>query len=267
MKASFAVRPLAAAICAAALLPLPASATDGYFAHGYGMRAKGMGGASYGLALDAMGGANNPASMAFVGTRIDVGIDWFSPQRSASRTAPRLASTGPSTATARTSSFRSSATTTCSARTSRSASPCTATAGMNTDYPGDQLNCGMGPNTANCCAATASLGQDLSQLIVAPTLAWKFAPTQAIGIAPLFGYQRFKAEGLQAFDNAPGFPPFTSAPGYVTNNGYDSSERLGGADRLSGRVRWLPHRRRVLVEDADGQFRQVQGPVRRAGRL
>ena len=84
MRSRHAIRPIAAAICAA-LLPLTAAATDGYFAHGYGMRAKGMGGASYGLALDSFGGANNPASMVFVGTRLDVGIDWFSPQRSAER--------------------------------------------------------------------------------------------------------------------------------------------------------------------------------------
>ena len=63
--------------------------------------------------------------------------------------------------------------------------------------------------------------------MVAPTLAWQFAPKQAIGIAPIFAYQRFSAEGLQAFDNAPGFPPFTSAPGYVTNNGYDTSTGWG----------------------------------------
>ena len=35
---------LAAAI--AAMVPLAVHATDGYFAHGYGMKAKGMGGAS-----------------------------------------------------------------------------------------------------------------------------------------------------------------------------------------------------------------------------
>ena len=39
MKTRFAIRPIAAMICAATLLPLTAAATDGYFAHGYGMRA------------------------------------------------------------------------------------------------------------------------------------------------------------------------------------------------------------------------------------
>jgi len=39
-----------------AVLPLAAHATDGYFAHGYGMKAIGMGGASIAVAQDAFGG-------------------------------------------------------------------------------------------------------------------------------------------------------------------------------------------------------------------
>ena len=75
-------------VLAVAGLAMPgiASATNGYFSHGYGMKAKGMGGAATAMAKDTMGGANNPASMAFVGDRLDVGIDWFSPKRAASRT-------------------------------------------------------------------------------------------------------------------------------------------------------------------------------------
>jgi long-chain fatty acid transport protein len=72
------------AALAALAAPLAAQATDGYFSHGYGMKAKGRGGAAAAFAVDTYGGANNPGSMAFVGTRVDVGIDWFQPQRSAS---------------------------------------------------------------------------------------------------------------------------------------------------------------------------------------
>lgn len=52
-----------------------AQATDGYFSHGYGIKAKGMGGAQTAVAQDAMIAATNPAGMAFVGDRFDVGID------------------------------------------------------------------------------------------------------------------------------------------------------------------------------------------------
>ena len=227
MKARFAVRPLAAAICVAAMLPLPSYATDGYFSHGYGMRAKGMGGASFGLGLDAFGGANNPAGMAFAGTRVDVGVDWFSPRRSAERTgaAPGLNGSVDSDST---NFFIPEFGYNYMMRPDLALGISVyGNGGMNTDYKTGQLNCGAGPNTANMLCGSTSLGVDLSQLMIAPTLAWQFAPKQAIGVAPIFAYQRFKAEGLQAFDNAPGFPPFTSAPGYVTNKGYDSSTGFG----------------------------------------
>src|SRR5574342_579842 len=76
---------LLAAATAAALAPCAALATDGYFAHGYGMKAKGRGGASTAMTTDAFGGAVNPATMVFAGDRLDLGLDWFRPDRSASR--------------------------------------------------------------------------------------------------------------------------------------------------------------------------------------
>ena len=75
---------LLAALVAA--LPLAAHATDGYFSHGFGMVAKGMGGASIAVTGDAFGGANNPGTMAFAGNQFAVGIDLFSPWRKAERT-------------------------------------------------------------------------------------------------------------------------------------------------------------------------------------
>lgn len=76
---------LLAVATAAALAPLAAHATDGYYQHGYGIKAKGRAGAGTAMATDAFGGANNPASMAFVGGRIDFGVDLFSPIREAAR--------------------------------------------------------------------------------------------------------------------------------------------------------------------------------------
>ena len=75
-------------VLAVAGLAMPgiASATNGYFSHGYGMKAKGMAGAATAMAVDSFGGANNPASMVFAGDRLDVGVDWFRPIRSAERT-------------------------------------------------------------------------------------------------------------------------------------------------------------------------------------
>ena len=65
MASSNSLRPAALA----ALLALGASsalATNGYFAHGYGTKAKGMAGAATALAQDGFAGANNPAAAAFL---------------------------------------------------------------------------------------------------------------------------------------------------------------------------------------------------------
>ena len=70
---------IAAAVTGLLAAPL-AHATNGYFMHGYGSKEKGMAGA--GVAYnhdDAMAAATNPAGMAFVGRRIDLGLQLFSP--------------------------------------------------------------------------------------------------------------------------------------------------------------------------------------------
>ena len=72
-------------VLAASFAPAAALATNGYFQHGYGMKAKGMAGAATATAIDTFGGAVNPAKMVFVGDRIDFGADVFSPRRSVSR--------------------------------------------------------------------------------------------------------------------------------------------------------------------------------------
>ena len=86
------IRRIAVSLFAVGMMASPlVQATNGYFSHGYGMKAKGMGGAATATASDTMGGANNPASMVWVGNRLDVGVDWFSPKRAASRTGSALA--------------------------------------------------------------------------------------------------------------------------------------------------------------------------------
>ncbi|MGH8733440.1 MAG: OmpP1/FadL family transporter, partial [Burkholderiales bacterium] len=99
--------------------------------------------------------------------------------------------------------------------------------GMNTDYAGGQLDQGVcqggAPNgvRVNLLCGSGNLGVDLSQLIFAPTLGWKFAPNQSLGVSPLIGYQRFKAYGLDAFS------AISSDPAHLTNKGYDESWGAG----------------------------------------
>ena len=222
---------LLAAVIAAALAPCAAFATDGYFSHGYGMKAKGRAGASTAMTTDSFGGAVNPATMVFSGERLDLGIDWFRPDRSASRVGS-AGGTGFLDGSAdgnETSDFLIP-----EFGYNKMLNPGMSlgvtvygNGGMNTDYKSGQLDQGVCQGGAptgvkvNLLCGTGNLGVDLSQLIIAPTFAWKFTPTQSIGISPLIGYQRFKAYGLDAFS------PISSDPAHLTNKGYDHTWGTG----------------------------------------
>jgi len=222
---------LLAAAIAAALAPLAAHATDGYFSHGYGMKAKGRGGASTAMTTDSFGGAVNPATMVFAGERIDLGVDWFRPDRAARRegSAGGAGFLDGSAEGNETENFFIP-----EFGYNKLLNPDLSlgisvygNGGMNTDYPTGQLDqgvCMMGPPSgvrANLLCGSGNLGVDLSQLIFAPTLAYKLAPSHSLGVSPLIAYQRFKAYGLQPF------AAISSDPANLTNRGYDDSWGVG----------------------------------------
>ncbi|HRE14324.1 MAG TPA: outer membrane protein transport protein [Usitatibacteraceae bacterium] len=228
----FAHRSLVALVGLALAAPF-AHATNGYFSHGYGMKSKGMGGASVALAQDAFAGANNPAAGAFAGERMDAGLDWFSPRRKVERTASGggmldfSADSGSNHFFVPEFGYNTKGSGALSWGITVYGN-----GGMNTDFPGGQLNCSPlgGPPSANGLCGQGSLGVDLSQLIVAPHAAWKLAPDHAIGIAPLFAYQRFEMNGAQLFGG------LSQSPGEVSNRGYDSSTGWGVRVGYQGRV-------------------------------
>jgi long-chain fatty acid transport protein len=218
---------LLAAAAAAAFAPLAAHATDGYFQHGYGMKSKGRGGASTAMTTDAFGGAVNPATMAFAGERLDVGLDWFRPDRSASRTGSTGLGFGSVDGSAEGNETENFFIPEFGYNTMLRPDlslgiTVYANGGMNTDYPGDTIPAGRcGPAPANLLCGQGNLGVDLAQLIFAPTLAWKFTANHSVGISPLVAYQRFKAYGLQPF------AAISSDPANLTNKGYDDAWGLG----------------------------------------
>ncbi|MGA1769962.1 MAG: OmpP1/FadL family transporter [Steroidobacteraceae bacterium] len=214
---------------AAGLASTPALATDGYFAHGYGAASKGMGGASFAVSGHGFAGANNPATAVDTGDDLQFGLEWFSPKRKATRSGSAFldasVESGREDFMVPEFSWNRKV-----GEDSAWGVTLYGNGGMNTTYDGGQLDCGFGPNTANLLCGGGRLGVDLAQLVIAPTFAHRIAPGHAIGISPLLGYQKFKAFGLQAFDNPPGFPPFTGSPGNVTNRDYDES--MGAGIRL-----------------------------------
>lgn len=216
------------------VLPGVASATDGYFSHGYGMKAKGMGGAATAMADDAMGGANNPAAMVFAGDRLDIGLDWFRPIRS-SDDSGRGARAGKSDSESNNFFVPEFGYNKMLSSKMSLGITVYGNGGMNTDYPGGEVPAGQcGASAANLLCGSGRLGMNLEQLIIAPTLAYKLNENHSIGVSPLFGYQKFKAEGLQAFGG------ISTSPTNLTNQGNDTATgwgvRIGWMGKVSDRV-------------------------------
>jgi long-chain fatty acid transport protein len=219
---------LIVAALAAAVAPATALATDGYFAHGYGMKAIGMGGVGIALPQDALAPATNPAGLTMVGNRIDFGATIFRPVRGADIVGNGAGLSGSYNGND-SSSFLIP-----EFGYSRVIDPkltvgvaVYGNGGMNTNYKQSPFASFMGSNPA---------GVDLMQLFIAPTAAYKLSDTNSVGVSLNFAYQRFKAEGLEPFASS----PTSSSPSNVTNNGYDSSTgwgvRIGWTGQISPTV-------------------------------
>jgi long-chain fatty acid transport protein len=215
---------LIAAATAAALAPLGANATVGYFSHGYGIKAKATGGVGIALPQDALAAASNPAGMAWVGNRADLGLEWFAPDRNAEITGNIFPGVNGTYDGNGTSSFlipEFGYNRMLNANTSLGVSVY-GNGGMNTTYKTNPFG-GFG--------GTGEAGVDLMQLFIAPTLAWK-SGNHSFGVSLNLAYQRFEANGLQPFDNA----MVSSSPGNVTNKGYDDSTGWGVRIGWTGQV-------------------------------
>jgi long-chain fatty acid transport protein len=213
-----------ALLAGALAVPFAALATDGYFSHGYGMKAKGMAGVATAVAADAMGGANNPAGMVFVGNRFDIGVDLFSPRRQVKREGSGMGMLDFSVDSDSTLfAVPELGYNTMYSPDMSLGITVYGNGGMNTDFEGGQLDCSFmgGPPSANGLCGMGRLGVNLEQLIIAPTFAWKFNPDHAIGISPLFAYQKFRMQGAHLFTS------LSQSPENVTNKDHDSSTGWG----------------------------------------
>jgi len=218
----------AALVLAGCLAPALAQATNGYFSHGYGIKAKGMAGVGIALPQDAMAAATNPAGMAFVGSRLDLGLDIFMPRRSSEivgNGGPLNGSySGDGNGTFYIPEFGYN----------RMLNPNLAL-GV-TVYGNGGMNTSYRPSPFASIGGSNPGGVDLMQLFVAPTLAYKITPNHALGISLNLAYQKFSADGLEPFAN----PMFSTDPAKLTNVGDDTSAgwgvRLGWTGRVSDAV-------------------------------
>ena len=204
---------LLAALPAAALLPLAAHATNGYFSDGFGSKAEGQGGVGIAWAQDALAAATNPAGTALVGSRLDLGLDWFIPRRSAEIIGNAFGADASYNGDGRKNFFIPSV------GYAQQLSD-TLAAGVAL-YGNGGLETKYADNPYARFGATGTAGVDLEQLFISPSLAWKPAADQSLGAALNIAYQRFKAEGLGVFAG------FSSGPANVSDRGTDNSLGVG----------------------------------------
>lgn len=217
-KSSSVTLPLALLACM--LASVQAHATNGYFAHGVGMKAKGMGGVSIGLPQDTLAGGSNPATMAVMGNRIDAGIDLFNPVREAEISGSAGGFTDGKFDANETKYFPvpEFGYNRVMDDTWTMGISVFGHGGMNTDYEDNIPLFG-----------TSSVGTDMSQLFVVPSLTYKVNDANYIGFAMNLVLQRLEITGAQNFAAT---PP-SIFPGHVTNRGHDYS--LGAGFRIG----WL----------------------------
>lgn len=187
-----------------------AHATDGYFDYGYGTQAKGIGGAGVAFPQDALAPASNPAGEAFLEDRLDVGLTYFQPDRSASLGPSTYDGNGKEQFYVPEIGYKHSLSSDFDFGLAIYGN-----GGMNTDY-----------KTPIPAFGTTHAGVDLDQLFLAPTLSYKLNENNSFGIAPIIAYQRFKAYGLENF----GIPD----QGY--DNSYGAGVRIGYTGKLTD---WL----------------------------
>ena len=215
--------PLRAIALAAALLsPVLASATNGYFSHGYGAKSQGIAGVSIALPQDALAAASNPAGTAAVGNRLDLGLTWFAPSRGADIAGNAFGPDASYSADETKNYFIPDFGYT------RALSPSTSVGvavygngGMSTDYAS---------NPYARFGASGAAGINLEQLFISPSVAYKVDEKHTLGIALNLAYQRFSAKGVGLFAG------FSSAPGNVSDLGADSTTGAGVRIGWTGKI-------------------------------
>lgn len=196
-------------------LPGLSWATNGYFQHGIGVKEQGLGGAAIAYPQSVLSVATNPASATAIGRRLDIGLDWFIPNRSAdngdgtgyhkSRSTdfliPQLGYSHPLN------------------EKLALAFVTYANGGLQTDWPTNFFG-------------TTNTSSELEQMVIAPSLAFNLTPEHALGVSVNFIRQTFETRGLQYL--APMTPSGTTQ--YLTDVGEDVSTGWGLRVGYSGQI-------------------------------
>ncbi|VAW60846.1 putative facilitator of salicylate uptake [hydrothermal vent metagenome] len=233
-----------------ALFAPSAFATNGYFAHGYSTAEKGLAGAGVAHSQDAMAIANNPAGIAGMGSRMDVGAALFSPMRSYTVTgAPsqQCQNPGPPEQGCTFSLEEGKQDSNMDLfliphfaynwkldSNSSTALALYGNGGMNTNYKTGSATLnrsdGNGFVTEPGTFGDGTTGVDLKQLFVNLSYATKLSKNHSFGAGIIFAYQLFEAKGLANFGGN------SSNPSKLSGNGADSSTGFGAKLGWQGKV-------------------------------
>jgi long-chain fatty acid transport protein len=220
-------------------VPMLANATNGYFSHGTSLKERALAGAGVAFPQDAMAAATNPAGMAFMGNRFDVGAVLFKPEREYT-SGSSLANgnggaftIGPDSENSADDNFLIPNFGINYQLTERDAIGFSiyGNGGLNTTYDGGSAS--FDPSGMAGAGVTfpgtfggGDAGVDLIQVFFNFSYAHAFSDTFSVGISPIFAVQRFRSRGL-----AP-FTPFTKTfaasggtqmPTNLTGNGEEYS--------------------------------------------
>ena len=192
---------LAIAISSVIAAPV-ANATNGYFAHGYSTKEKGLAGAGTAYSQDAMAAATNPAGMAFVGERLDLGAAFFNPSPRSytlTGTPPGMMSGINAAPGVKVESENDLFVIPHIAynwqlqKNSTVGVTVYGNGGMNTEYNAADTQFGAGTFGAG------TTGVNLEQLFINVSFAKMLNNKHAVGASLIIAGQRFKAQGLESF--------------------------------------------------------------------
>lgn len=207
-----------------------ASATNGYFAEGYGIKTRGMGGTGIALPQDAMAAATNPAGMVMVGDRLDMGLTYFQPDRSV-----KLDSTwtpagleGEHTSDNKYFLIPEAGYNHMISKDMAVGVVVYGNGGLNTNY--NKALFQRYTNLGAPIGTASNASSDMLQLFIAPTWSMKINENNAIGISANLVYQQFSISGLESFAGA------SSDSTNLTGNGHDKSTGFGLKVGWTGKV-------------------------------
>ena len=208
---------------ALSLVATGAQATNGYFSHGYGIKAKGQAGAAIAAPQDALTIATNPAGLAGIADGFTLGLDVFVPDREATFTQGRVSTTYDGNGTRVFLVPEAGYSRHVDERLVLGVA-LYGNGGMNTDYD---------TNPFGRFGAQGPAGVDFSQAFVSPAVAYQLSDTQTLGLAANLVYQRIELKGIGIFGG------FSSSPARVSNVGYDDA--VGWGVRVGWTGKFGPH--------------------------